>query len=95
MTALVHVAGGENSVNKVWLTMHTVDWLYIFFFISIGENVQCLNVNHQLHVCLLFLLQVFVVLLVKMVEHVLRRMFALVRLAGQESDAKQVSHIVL
>lgn len=41
-----------------------------------------------------FLLQVFVILLVKMVEHVLRRMFALVRLAGQESDAKQVSHIV-
>ena len=51
--------------------------------------------NQQLHVCLLFLLQVFVILLVKMVEHVLRRMFALVRLAGQESDAKQVSHIVL
>jgi len=45
--------------------------------------------------CMLtFLLQVFVVLLVKMVEDVLHRMFALVRLAGQEFGAKQVSHIV-
>ena len=29
-----------------------------------------------------------------MVEGVLRQMFALVRLAGQEFDAKQVNHVV-
>ena len=41
-----------------------------------------------------FLLQVFVALHAQMMEGVLRQVFALVRLAGQEFGAKQVSHVV-
>ena len=81
-------------MNKVWMTMHTVG-LAVYFFLYLNWRkcpvFECESPTAHMFT---FLLQVFVVLLVKMVEHVLRRMFALVRLAGQESDAKQVSHIV-
>lgn len=101
MTALMHVAGWENSVNKVWMTVCTVNWLYMLPA-PLTEfekmNPECSNVGQQLHVFFLcfflFLPQLFVVLHAKMVEGVLRQRFALVRLAGQEFDAKQVNHVV-
>ena len=31
----MHVAGGENSVNKVWMTMHTVG-LAVYFFLYLN-----------------------------------------------------------
>lgn len=98
MTALMRVAGWESGVNKVWLTVYTVDWLYmlpLFAPLTKFEKMNPVFKCESTGPCMVtFLLQVFVALHAKMVEGVLLQMFALVRLAGQEFGAKRVSHAV-
>ena len=81
-----------------WLTVYTVDWLYmlpLFVPLTEFEKINPVFECESTGPCMVtFLLQVFVTLHVKMVEGVLRQMFVLVRLAGQEFGAKQVSHAV-